>query len=196
MNPSSRQSSQGGWSVSYTQSDVDTIREQIEQTQAARRRWLVLALTIVIAALVGAIALLATSYALYAGSESEKKQVSDENAELKSTLEQTRQQLNTFIAAEQKQSQARADAQSKLERLRSAVSLSRASDADIAAFARMVSELPQGKIELDEKPPDRIFRNWRVRGESGTDVYTMVGGFVDGKWVIHSNLVARVKPGP
>jgi hypothetical protein len=196
MNPSSRQSSQGGWSVSYTQSDVDTIREQIEQTQAARRRWLVLALAIVIAALVGAIALLATSYALYAGSESEKKQVSDENAELKSTLEQTRQQLNTFIAAEQKQSQARADAQSKLERLRSAVSLSRASDADIAAFARMVSELPQGKIELDEKPPDRIFRNWRVRGESGTDVYTMVGGFVDGKWVIHSNLVARVKPGP
>jgi cell division protein FtsB len=195
MNASSHQSSQGGWVVNYTQSDVDTIREQIEQTQAAKRRWLVLALIIIIAALVGAVALLTTSYALYAGSESDKKRLTEENGALKTTLEQTRQQLDTYIATSQKEAQSRADAQARLDRVRSAISVARASDADIAGFARMVSELPQGKIELDEKPPDRIFRNWKVKGDSGTEVYTLVGGFVDGKWVIHSNLVARAKPG-
>ena len=42
-------------------------------------------------------------------------------------------------------------------------------------------------------PPDKLFRNWRYRTDSGTDTYTLVGGFVDGKWIIHSNLVARSK---
>lgn len=181
--------------MSYTQSDVDTIREQIEQNESAKRRWLVLALIIVIAALVGAVALLTTSYALYAKSESEKEQFSTENDSLKIERDQYQAQLDTLTAEKQRQEQARADAQAKIDRLRAGTNILTASDGEIATFARIVSELPQSKIELDVKPPDKIFRNWKVRSDEATDVYTLVGGFVDGKWVIHSNLVARVKSG-
>jgi hypothetical protein len=55
----------------------------------------------------------------------------------------------------------------------------------------MVSALPYGKVELDTKPPDKLFRNWKVTKGATTEIYTLVGGFVDGKWVVYSNLVAR-----
>jgi hypothetical protein len=55
----------------------------------------------------------------------------------------------------------------------------------------MVYSLPGGRIELDRKPPDKLFRNWKVANGSTTEVYALVGGFVDGKWVVYSNLVAR-----
>src|ERR1700730_761498 len=72
------------WAVNYNQNDVDTIREQILQTEAMKRRWLVLILIGAIAALVGAIALLSTNYALYSSSESSKKKLQEDNASLKS----------------------------------------------------------------------------------------------------------------
>ena len=78
------------FAVHYGQSDVDTIREQIEQTEAMKRRWLFLAMIISIAALVGAIVLLSTNYALYSSSESDKKKLTQENAALKSRVDQTR----------------------------------------------------------------------------------------------------------
>jgi hypothetical protein len=41
-------------------------------------------------------------------------------------------------------------------------------------------------------PPSNLFRNWKAQNESGsTDVYTLVGGNVKGKWVIYSNLISR-----
>ena len=63
------------YTVNYNQSDVDNIRDQIEQTESAKRRWLFLVLIISIAALAGAIVLLSTNYALYSSSESEKKKL-------------------------------------------------------------------------------------------------------------------------
>jgi len=86
------------FAVHYGQSDVDTIREQIEQTEAMKRRWLFLAMIISIAALVGAIVLLSTNYALYSSSESDKKKLAQENAALKSRADQTQQQLDTTNA--------------------------------------------------------------------------------------------------
>ena len=55
----------------------------------------------------------------------------------------------------------------------------------------MVHALPNSKVELDSKPPDKLFRNWKVTIGGATETYTLVGGFVDGKWVVYSNLVAR-----
>jgi len=179
------------WVVSYTQSDVDTIREQIEQNESAKRRWLFLALVIAVAALVGVIVLVSSSYALYSQSESDKRRLSDENAALKAAGDQCQQQLKSATAVQEREAQARNEAQARLGTLMPAVLRSSASDADNAAFAHMVASLPYSRVEVEQKPPDKLFRNWRYKSDAGLETYTLVGGFVDGKWVIHSNLVAR-----
>jgi len=192
-NPPSHQGTRthNEFAVNYNQSDVDNIRGQIEQTESAKRRWLFLALVISIAALAGAIVLLSTNYALYSSSESDKKKLAQENATLKSRVDQTQQQLDSRNAQETKQSEASAAAQTKLQTLLPAVLRGNASPGEVASFARMVHSLPNGRVELDSKPPDKLFRNWKVNVDSTTETFTLVGGFVDGKWVLYSNLVAR-----
>jgi len=179
------------WTVSYTQGDVDTIREQIEQNEAGKRRWLFLALMIAVAALVGVVVLMSSSYALYSKSESDKRRLSDENSALKSAGEQCQQQLKAATVAQERDAQARAAAQSRMGSLMPVVMRGASGEGDTAAFAHMVASLPNSRVEVEQKPPDRLFRNWRYKYDSGIEVYTLVGGFVDGKWVIHSNLVAR-----
>ncbi len=179
------------FAVHYGQSDVDTIREQIEQTEAMKRRWLFLVMIISIAALVGAIVLLSTNYALYSSSESDKKKLAQENAALKARADQTQQELDAKSAQDVKQAEARAEAQTKLQTILPTVLRGNASPGEIAGFARMVHALPNGRVELDTKPPDKLFRNWKVNVGSTTETYTLVGGFVEGKWVVYSNLVAR-----
>jgi cell division protein FtsB len=179
------------WAVNYNQNDVDTIREQILQTEAMKRRWLVLILIVAIAALAGAIALLSTNYALYSSSENTKKKLQEDNAALKSRADQTQQQLDAKNAKDTSEAQTRAEAQAKLDKVLPAVISDKASAGEVASFARMVYNLPNRRIELDSKPSDKLFRNWKVNAGSTTEVYTLVGGFVDGKWVVYSNLVAR-----
>jgi cell division protein FtsB len=179
------------WVVSYTQRDVDTIREQIEQNESAKRRWLFLALMIAVAALVGVVILVSSSYALYSKSESDKRRLTDENAALKTASDQYQQQLKTATAAAEGEAQARNQAQARLGSLMPALLRGASGEGDTAAFAHMVAGLPYSRVEVEQKPPDKLFRNWRYRGDSGIETYTLVGGFVDGKWVIHSNLVAR-----
>jgi cell division protein FtsB len=176
--------------VHYGQSDVDTIRQQIEQTEAMKRRWLFMAMIVSIAALVGAIVLLSTNYALYSSAESEKKKLVQENAALKTRVDQTQQQLDAKNAQDTKQAESRADAQKRLQSLLPSIMKGSAGPNEIAAFARMVHAQPGGRIELDSAPPDKIFRNWKTTNGNTSELYTLVGGFVGGKWVVYSNLVA------
>jgi outer membrane murein-binding lipoprotein Lpp len=179
------------WVVTYTQRDVDAIREQIEQAEAAKRYWLVLVLIVTVAALIGAIVLLLTSYGLYARSTSERNRLAEEAATLKSRTDSLQQELDAIKAQQEKDAQARAEMEARLNKLRSAALSSIASSREMGEFARMVYNLPQSRLELTQKPPDSIFRNWKFQSGSTTEIYTLVGGFVDGKWVIYSNLVAR-----
>lgn len=179
------------WTINYTQGDVDTIREQIEQTESAKRHWLVLAFIIALAVLAASIALLSTNYALYSSSEKDKKNLVEENAALKARLDQTQQQLEGKTAQEARDAQARADAESRLGKLMPAVLNGKAGGGEMASFARMVYYVPNSRVELSERPPNELFRNWKVTTGSTTEVFTMTGGFVDGKWVVYSNLIAR-----
>src|SRR4030095_13617798 len=178
------------FAVHYGQSDVDTIREQIEQTEAMKRRWLLIAMIISIAALIGAIVLLSTNYALYSSAESEKKKLVQENAALKTRADQTQQQLDAKNAQDAKQAETKADSQNKLQSILPSIMKGSAGPNEIAAFARMVHAQPGGRVELDSSPPDKIFRNWKISNGKTSDIYTLVGGFVGGKWVVYSNLVA------
>lgn len=179
------------WTINYTQGDVDTIREQIEQTESAKRHWLVLAFIIALAVLAASIALLSTNYALYSSSQKDKKNLVEENTALKARVDQTQQQLDGKTAQEAKDAQARAEAESRLSKLMSAVLSGKAGGGEIASFARMVYYVPNSRVELGERPPNELFRNWKVTTGSTTEVFTMTGGFVDGKWVVYSNLIAR-----
>jgi len=184
-------SSRKEWSVSYTQRDVETIREQIEQEQAARRRLLVLALLIVTAALVGAIILLSTSYGLYGRSVSQKQTLSDENSALKSQAAVTNQQLNELQQKQASYDQTRTEARAKLQKILPAALAPSSGGREASMLASMLYGLPDHQIEVDRKPPDSLFRNWRVKSGDITSTYALVGGFVDGKWIIYSNLISK-----
>jgi hypothetical protein len=177
--------------ITYSQRDVDAIREQIEQTESSKRRALLLALGLCIAALIGSIAWLSTNYALYFSSESANQKLIQENAALRLRADQTQQQLDSANAELGKHSQQRAEAQAKFEKLLPEVLRGNASPNQFATFAQMVHSEASGRIELDQKPPDKLFRNWKVSGGDEPGVYALVGGFVDGKWVVYSNLVSR-----
>ena len=177
--------------ITYTQSDVDTIRDQVEQTEASKRRWLMLALIVIAALFVGAVILLMTSYGLYSSSEANNNRLEKETAGLKTELDDYRQKLTAATAIQEKAAKDSAEAQAKIERLTPAALNPNAGDREISSFARTVYSLPNSRIEIGQKPPDKLFRNWKADSNTGTEIYTLVGGFVDGKWVIYSNLVAR-----
>lgn len=189
--PNQAMRSQRDFVISYTQSDVDTIRNQVEQNEAAKRRWLMLILIAVAAMFVGAIILLVTSYALYGNSEADNGRLSEENTGLKTEADEYRKKLTAMTAVQEKASKDSAEAQAKLERLIPVALNPNASGSEISSFARTVYALPSSRIEVEQKPPDKLFRNWKADGDTGTEIYTLVGGHVDGKWVIYSNLVAR-----
>jgi hypothetical protein len=63
---------------------------------------------------------------------------------------------------------------------------------NVPAFAKMVYDSPNSRVEMGNIPPSALFRNWKMPSESGgVEVYTLVGGNVGGKWVIYSNLISR-----
>ncbi|MEK6304074.1 MAG: hypothetical protein AABO41_25575 [Acidobacteriota bacterium] len=178
-------------SITYGQRDVDAIREQIEQTESSKRRGLLCALGLSILALVASIVWLSTAYALYSASESDKQKLTRENAALRLRADQTQAQLDAANATLATHSQHKADAQAKFDKLLPEVMRGNASPGEVANFAQMVHSEASGRLELDQKPPDKLFRNWRSSGGESPGTYTLVGGFVDGKWVVYSNLVAR-----
>jgi cell division protein FtsB len=179
------------WSITYTQNDLDAIREQIEQNESEKRRRLVFAALVLVVALAGAIVLLSTNYALYSSSQSQKNALLQENATLKSRADQLQKQLDEKVALETKDAQGRSDAQARLDKLMPAILRGSASPAEIGSFARMVHGLPSGRVELSSKPPDKLFRNWKTTNGAATEVYALVGGFADGKWVVYSNLIVK-----
>jgi hypothetical protein len=179
------------WAVSYSQGDVDAIREQIELTESSKRRLLILAFLVTLAALVGTIILLGNAYRLYSSSESSQKSLAAEAAAQKLRADQTQQKLDTANTALEERAREVADDQARLARVLPAVVGGSASGAEIATFARLVHNLPRAQITLDQKPPDGLFRNWKVSDGKTTEIYTLVGGLVDGKWVVCSNLVSR-----
>ena len=177
--------------ITYNQRDVDAIREQIEQTESSKRRGLLWALGLSTAALIASIVWLSTTYALYSVSKSDKQKLIQENNALRLRADQTQVQLDAANDMLARNSQHKAAAQAKFDKLLPEVMKGNASPGEVASFAQMVHSEASGRLELDQKPPDKLFRNWRSTGGEAPGTYTLVGGFVDGKWVVYSNLVAR-----
>src|ERR1044072_3882896 len=160
-----------GWT--YTQSDVDTLREHIQETERVKRRWRFLFLLLTAAALVGAIVWLSTNFAMYAASETEKKKFAEENTSLKVQLSKIQKDLASYVDKEKKQ----AETVEKAKQSRSQMLPGALGGSNVPAFAKMVYESPNSRVEMDSLPPSLLFRNWKMPNEAGgVDVYTLVGG--------------------
>jgi len=177
--------------VYYTPNDVEVIREQIIQGESMKRRWLILALILATAGLAVTVALLSSSYALYARTEARNDQLTQQGAATAQKNTEVQQALDALRARDARQESAKAEAQALERKVLSGVPGNAGlSPIQGGALARAIYQLG-GRVETESKPPDKLFRNWKVNGDSGTEIYTVVGGLVDGKWVIYSNLVAR-----
>jgi hypothetical protein len=183
------------WSVTYSQSDIDFIREQIEQTESYKRRGLLLAFLVTLAVLAGALFILGNVYSNYRSSESNQAKLTRESAALQTNADQTQKQLDAAKAAVEKEARERAEAQARLQKLLPAVAGGAAGPSDIATFARLVNRLPGASVELPGKPPDSLFRNWKLTEGSVIETYSLIGGFVDGKWTVSSSLISRRNAG-
>src|SRR5262245_17158101 len=109
------------WSVTYSQADIDFIREQIEQTESYKRRGLLLAFLVTLAVLTGALFLLGNVYSNYRSSESNQTKLSQERSALQTNVDQTQKQLDAAKTALEKESRERAEAQARLGKLLPAV---------------------------------------------------------------------------
>jgi outer membrane murein-binding lipoprotein Lpp len=178
------------WAISYTQSDVDTIREHIEQDQAAKRRVLFIAFVISTGALIGAVILLSSGYSLYAKGRSTIDRLTSENASLKSRADECNRQLDEVRGREARAAETRSEAEARLGKaLPAAFDTSNGGRA--GNLAQMIYELPDHAVQTANQPPNTLFHNWKVKTDAGLDIYTLVGGFVNGKWVIYSDLIKR-----
>ena len=181
----------GEWAIRYTQTDVDMIRAQIIQGEALKRRWLILGLILATAALVTVLVLLSTSYALYARASSANDSLTKENSALTTRAAKAQEDLEARIARDTEQQRAEAETQETLKGLLGSVT----GNSDVPTgvggrLARVVYQLG-GRVETESKPSDKLFRNWKASTESGAEIYSVVGGFDEGKWVIYSNLIGR-----
>jgi cell division protein FtsB len=179
------------WVISYSQNDVDTIRAQIEQNESMKRRWLVLGLAVALISFTLTLLLLFSDYAQYSSISTDNQRLSDQNAALKARADKTQQQLDARNAKEAADAQARSENHARLQAVLPAVLSGKASGGEIASFAKMVYESPTSRVEVTERPSNEIFRNWKATSGDNTEVYSLVGGFVDGKWVIYSNLLSQ-----
>jgi hypothetical protein len=176
--------------VYYTQSDVDVIRDQIIQGETMKRRSLMLGLILATAGLAATIALLSSSYGLYARSKAQNDELTRQNAATAQRNTDAQQALDALRARDARQESTKAEAMALVQKLLPGGSANTAAPIQGSSLARAVHQLG-GHVETPSKPPDKLFRNWKVIADSSTEVYTVVGGFVDGKWVIYSNLVGR-----
>jgi cell division protein FtsB len=177
--------------VYYTQNDVEVIREQIIQGESMKRRWLVLGLILATAGLAVTIALLSSSYALYARTEASNEQLTQQNAATTRRSNEVQQALDGLRERDAQQESAKAEALALEQKVLSGVpGNTDVSSVQGAKLAKAIYQLG-GHVETASKPPDKLFRNWKLNADAQTEYYTVVGGFVDGKWVIYSNLVAR-----
>ena len=176
--------------VYYTQNDVEVIREQIIQGESVKRRWLVLGLILTTAGLAVTIALLSSSYALYARTEANNGQLRQLNAATAQRSTEVQQALDALRECDASQERAKAEALALEQKVLSGVP----GNTDVSPIqgARLAKAIYQlgGHVETSSKPPDKLFRNWKVSDDSQSEYYTVVGGFVDAKWVIYSNLVS------
>ena len=179
------------WAIKYTQTDVDMIRAQIIQGEALKRRWLILGLILATAALVTVLVLLSTSYALYARASSANDSLTKENSALTTRAAKAQEDLEARIARDTEQQRAEAETQETLKGLLGSVTGNSDVPTGVAGrLARVVYQLG-GRVETESKPSDKLFRNWKASTESGAEIYSVVGGFDEGKWVIYSNLIGR-----
>jgi len=170
------------------------VRRQAIQIEAEKRALIRLLLIIVSCILGVTLVVLGRVYQLYSQSGSVVRAAETKadaavaqsqqcDRELKDKTTQLERITNT---AKQKQERNEALVQRALQG---------ASQTELAEFARAVYDLPGRSVEVPRIPPSSLFqRIYRYKSGEQTQTFVLVGGQVDGKWMIYSNLIATNPP--
>lgn len=173
----------------YSQQEYDMVRRQTMQIEAEKRallRWVLIVVTILLAAsliFTGLMfrrysmsdSLIKTSEARAVAAESQLQQVSRELAEKKALLDRN---SATFA----KQNAVIASIVPKMIG-------KTARDNEIAELAHAIYQQPGHVIELPSIPPDEVLRSYRIRVDGRPHKYILIAGQLDGKWALYSVLV-------
>lgn len=175
----------------YSQQEYDMMRRQTLQIEAEKRSLLRTLLTGVAIALTIALILLGYLFRRYSQSSSLISTADNKAAAAEAQLQTCSSELQekrAILEAQGKRTEQRSET---IASLVAKVMSKSASDAEIGQLAHAVYELPGHSTTLPSIPPDKILKRFRHRSGGQNYAYVLVGGIVDGKWTLYSNLVAK-----
>jgi outer membrane murein-binding lipoprotein Lpp len=175
----------------YSQQEYEMVRRQTIQIESEKRALLRLLLLIVTVLLIVALVLLGFTYTLYRSHSNSVKDAESRAESLAAKLQQTEQELQDKTRQLEQSASEAARRQERIAALIPRVLSQTPASAEVAEFARAVYESPGRRTDVPRLPPNMLFqRLWRYRAEGTTQTFILVGGQVDGEWVIYSNLIA------
>jgi hypothetical protein len=177
------------------QQELEMVRRQTIQIESEKRALLRLLLLIVSLLLLVALALLGFTYRSYRQSSGVVRAAELKAEAAESKFQQCDRELQEKKAQLEQSAQTVAQQQERVEALKNRVLSQGVSQGEVAEFARLVYLSPRRSVEVPRLPPNALFqRIWRFRAPDQTQVYVLVGGQVDGKPVIYSNLIGTSAP--
>jgi cell division protein FtsL len=172
----------------YSQEEYDQVRRQTMQMEGEKRAVLRLGLIVVTLLLVAALLVLSAVWVHYRSregiaeaAEAKAGQAEAALAHTRTELEQKTQELERLTNVATKRSET-------VDRLTPRV-VAHTSAAEMAQFAHAVYETPGHMVELPKVPPNELLKRFKYTVNGQTRTYQVIPGFLNGKWVVYSNLV-------
>lgn len=173
----------------YSQQEYDMVRRQTMQIEAEKRallRWVLIAVTILLAA---SLVFTGLMFKRYSASDNLIKTAEAKAAAAESQLQQVSRELEEKKALLEKNSATLARQNAVISSTVPKMISRAARDAELAELAHAIYQQPGHMIELPSIPPDEVLRSYRIRIDGRPHKYILIAGQLDGKWVLYSVLV-------
>lgn len=173
----------------YSQQEYDMVRRQTMQIESEKRallRWVLIAVTVLLAA---SLILTGLMFRRYSASDNLIKNAEAKAASAESQLQHVSRELAEKKALLDKNSATLAKQNAVISSTVPRMLSKTARDNELAEMARAIYQQPGHVIELPSIPPDEVLRSYRTRVDGRPHKYILIAGQLDGKWVLYSVLV-------
>lgn len=159
---------------------------QIEAEKRALLRWVLIAVTILLAA---SLIFTGLMFRRYSMSDNLIKTAETRAAAAENQLQQVSRELAEKKALLEKDSAKFAKQNATIASIVPKMIGKTARDNEIAELAHAIYQQPGHVIGLPGIPPDEALRSYRIRVDGRPHKYILIAGQLDGKWVLYSALV-------